>query len=172
MSKRMFNPKVRQILMQGLLVVVFLAAVGLAALVTRHVRMSMRVELGEMRTIGRLVVRMPAKWLSSPAVVEKGDGVEAEEPPSEVQAGRRLRVVRQRSDGLVPPLEHLVRSGQIKPEVIKVLAEGREGFSISNLPIGGWPGQMVTTWSSPRAGVIHKDVLACAMLIFRRRDFV
>src|SRR5205814_8474906 len=76
MSKRMLNPKVRQILMQGLLVVVFLAAVGLAALVTRHVRMSMRVELGEMRTIGRLVVRMPAKWLSSPAVVEKGAGVE------------------------------------------------------------------------------------------------
>jgi hypothetical protein len=164
MSKRMLNPKVRQILMQGLLVLVFAAAVGLAALVTQHVRMSMRVELGEMRTVGRLVVRLPAKWLSSPAVVEKGDGVEAEEPPSEVQAGRRLRVVRQRSDGLISPLEHLVRSGQIKAEVIKALAEGREGFSISNLPIGGWPGQMVTTAVSPRAGVIHKDVLACAML--------
>jgi hypothetical protein len=164
MSKRMLNPKVRQILMQGLLVLVFAAAVGLAALVTRHVRMSMRVELGEQRTIGRLVVRLPAKWLSSPAVVEKGDGVEAEEPPSEVQAGRRLRVIRQKSDGLVSPLEHLVRSGQIKADVIKALAEGREGFSLSNLSIGGWPGQMLTTWASPRAGVVHKDVVACAML--------
>ncbi|MDB5323248.1 MAG: hypothetical protein JWN40_4879 [Phycisphaerales bacterium] len=150
--------------MQGLLVLVFAAAVGLAALVTRHVRMSMRVELGDQRSIGRLVVRMPAKWLSSPAVVEKGDGVEAEEPPSEVQAGRRLRVIRQKSDGLVSPLQHLVRSGHIKGDVIKALAEGREGFSISNLSIGGWPGQMVTTWSSPRAGVVHKDVVACAML--------
>jgi hypothetical protein len=164
MSKRILDPKVRQILMQSLLVLVFLAAVGLAALVTRHVRMSMRVELGEARTFGRLVVRLPAKWLSSPVVVERGDGIETEEPPSELQAGRRLRVIRQKSDGLLSPLEHLVRSGQIKPDVIKALAEGREGFSLANLTVGGWPGQMVTTTASPRAGVVHKDVVACAML--------
>ena len=45
MAKRVLNPKIRQILMQSLLVLVFAAALGLAALVTRHVRMSMRMEL-------------------------------------------------------------------------------------------------------------------------------
>jgi hypothetical protein len=164
MAKRIMNPKVRQILMQSLLVLVFAAAVGLAALVTRHVRMSMRVELGEQKTIGRLVVRLPLKWLSSPVTLEKGEGVEVEEPPSETAPVRRLRIMRQKSDGFAPPLEHLFRSGQIKADTLKGLAEGREGYSISNLSIGGWPGQMLTMMSSPRAGVVHKDVLACAMM--------
>src|SRR5829696_3891345 len=117
MPRRALDPKIRSILMQSLLVVVFLCAVGLAALVTQRVRRSMRVELADARPIGRLNVRLPTKWLSSPVAVERGgDGVEAEEPPGEQQAGRRLRVMRQRSDGLVSPLEHLVRSGQIKGE--------------------------------------------------------
>jgi hypothetical protein len=164
MSKRMLDPKVRQIVMQGVLVLVFAGAVGLAALVTRHVRMSMRVELGEARTFGRLVAKLPAKWLSSPATVEKGDAIEAEEPPTELQAGRRLRLMRQKSDGLVSPLEHLLRSGLIKPEALKALSEGREGYSLTNVTVGGWPGQMLTMTDSPRPGVLHKDVVACATL--------
>src|SRR5258705_5868302 len=100
MARRIVDPKIRSILMQSLLVVVFVAAVGLAALVTRHVRMSMRVELGDAKPVGRLNVKLPAKWLSSPVAVERGgDGVEAGEPPNEQPAGRRLRVMRQRSDG-------------------------------------------------------------------------
>jgi hypothetical protein len=165
MPRRVLDPKIRSILMQSLLVLVFCAAVGLAALVTRHVRMSMRVELGEAKPVGRLSVRLPAKWLSSPVPVERGgDGVEAEEPPNEQQAGRRLRVMRQRSDGLVSPLEHLTRSGQVKPDVLKSLADARDGFALSNLPVAGWPGQMLTMTNSPRAGVVHKDVVACATL--------
>jgi len=162
----MLDPKVRRILMQSLLVVVFAAAMGLAALVTRHVRRSMRVELGEARTFGRLVVKLPLKWSSSPTPADKGDGIEVEEPVDETQvaAGRRLRVMRQKSDGLVSPLEHLSRSGQVSADTLRALAEGRDGFSISDVPVAGWPGQMLTTLSSPRAGVIHKDVLACAML--------
>ena len=151
--------------MQSLLVLVFAAAVGLAALVTRRVRMSMRVELGEQKTVGRLVVRLPVNWLSSPVTLEKGEGIEVEEPPSETAAPvRRLRIMRQKSDGFAPPLEHLYRSGQIKADALKGLTEGREGYSISNLAIAGWPGQMLTMMSSPRAGVVHKDVLACAMM--------
>lgn len=164
MGKRVLNPKVRQILMQSLLVLVFAAALGLAALVTRHVRMSMRVELDGGKTYGRLIVKLPAKWVTSPVTVEKGDGIEAEEPPGELAPGRRLRIMRQRSDGLVSPLEHLIRSGQIRAEVLKALAEGREGYSLADLPVAGWPGQMLTMTSSPRPGVLHKDVLACAML--------
>src|SRR4051812_36514553 len=72
--------------------------------------------------------------------------------------------MRQRSDGLVCPLEHLTRSGQIKPDVLKSLADARDGFALTNLPVAGWPGQMLTMTSSPRAGVVHKDVVACAML--------
>lgn len=165
MPRRVLDPKIRSILMQSLLVLVFGAAIGLAALVTRHVRMSMRVELADAKPVGRLGVRLPAKWLSSPFAVERGgDGVEAEEPPNEQQAGRRLRVMRQRSDGLVSPLEHLTRSGQVKPDVLKSLTDGRDGFALSNLSVAGWPGQMLTMTSSPRAGVVHKDVVACALL--------
>ena len=158
------NPKVRQILMQSLLVLVFAAAIGLAALVTRHVRMSMRVELDAGRTVGRLLVKLPAKWVTSPIIMEKGDGIEAEEPPGELAPGRRLRVMRQRSDGLISPLEHLLRSGQIKPDVLKALAESREGYSLTNLTVASWPGQILTMTASPRPGVLHKDVLACAIL--------
>src|SRR5690242_14861861 len=113
MALRGSNPKIRAILMQGTLVLVFCATVGLAALVTRHVRSSMRVEMADPRPVGRLSVRLPANWLSSPIPIEKVDGIEAEEPPGETQAGRRLRVLRQRTGGLVSPLEHLARSGQI-----------------------------------------------------------
>src|SRR5688572_20217633 len=114
MARRFSNPKIREILMQATLVLVFAAAVGLAALVTRQVRRSMRVELGEAKTVGRLVVAMPARWQARAAGValERGDVVEADEPPGgDRQVGRRLRVLRQRSGGLVSPLEHLVRSG-------------------------------------------------------------
>jgi hypothetical protein len=165
MARRVLDPKIRSVLMQSLLVVVFLCAIGLAALVTRHVRASMRVELAEARPVGRLLVRLPTKWLSSPATPEKGgDGVEAEEPPGEQQAGRRLRVMRQHCDDLAAPLEHLVRSGQIKAEVVKSLADGREGFALSDVTVAGWPGQLLTMTSSPRAGVLHKDVVACAAM--------
>lgn len=163
MPRRALPPKIRAIVMQALLVGVFGATVGLAALVTRHVRSSMRVEMGDPKNLGRIAVRLPAKWLSSPAPVEKGDGIEAEEPPGE-QVGRRLRVQRQRTSGLIPPLEHLARTGLVKADALKALAEGREGYSIKNLPIGGWPGQVVTTTVSPRPGVVHKDVIACATL--------
>src|SRR3954464_11463165 len=154
MGRRVLNPRVRQIVMQSLLVVVFLAAVGLAALVTRHVRLSMRVELGEAKAYGRLMVKMPRQWVSAPTTIEKGDMVEAEEPPGE-QPGRRLRIARQRTDGLISPLEHLLRSGQVKPEVLKALNDGREGYSVSNLTVGAWPGQMLTAVWSPRPGVVH-----------------
>lgn len=164
MAKRVLNPKVRQILMQSLLVLVFAAALGLAALVTHHVRMSMRMELDSGKTYGRLIVKLPAHWVTSPVVVEKGDGIEAEEPPTEIAPGRRLRVMRQRSDGLISPLEHLIRSSQIKPDVLKALAEAHEGYSLFNLTVAGWPGQMITITSSPRPGVLHKDVFACAIL--------
>jgi hypothetical protein len=164
MGKRAMNPKTRRILMQSLLVLVFAAAVGLAALVTHHVRMSMRVELDGGKTIGRLIVKLPAKWVTSPVVVEKGDGIESEEPPGELTSGRRLKIMRQRTDGLISPLEHLVRSGQIKADVLKALADGHEGFSLTNLPVAGWPGQMLTMTASPHAGVLNKDVVACAIL--------
>jgi hypothetical protein len=150
--------------MQSLLVLVFAAALGLAALVTRHVRMSMRMELDRPKTYGRLIVKLPARWATAPIPVDKGDGIEAEEPPGETAPGRRLRIMRQRTDGLVSPLEHLIRSGQIKPEVLKSLAEAHDGYSLANQTIAGWPGQMITMTSSPRPGVLHKDVIACAML--------
>src|SRR5699024_9157204 len=121
-------------------------------------------ELGEPKTFGRLVVGMPVKWQSRPATVERGDAVEADEPPGEQAVGRRLRVMRQRSDGLISPLEHLLRSGQIKPDALKALAEQREGYALTNLTVAGWPGQMLTMLASPRAGVVHKDVVACAIL--------
>jgi hypothetical protein len=164
MARRALDPKMRSIVLQSLLVGVFAASVGLAAVVTRWVRMSLRVELGEAKTVGRLVVRLPAQWLSSTSTVDRGEGVEAEEPPSEQQAGRRLKILRQRADGLIPPLEHLTRSGLVKTEVLKSLADGRDGFGLTNLPVAGWPGQMLTAVSSPRPGVMHKDVVACATL--------
>src|SRR5689334_7153658 len=129
MPRRALPPKIRAIVMQALLVGVFGATVGLAALVTRHVRSSMRVEMGDPKNLGRIAVRLPAKWLSSPVTVEKGDGIEAEEPPGE-QVGRRLRVQRQRTSGLIPPLEHLARTGLVKADALKALSEGREGYSI------------------------------------------
>ncbi len=158
------SPRVRRLVMQGVLVLVFAGAVGLAALVTRHVTQSMRVELGPQQIIGRLMVRLPAKWGSIPTAAERGDAVEAEEPPGEGdRPGRRLRVLRQRADGLISPLEHLQRSGRIKAEVLRGLADGREGFARQNLQVAGWPRQMVSYITSPRPGVVHKDVVACAV---------
>jgi hypothetical protein len=165
MAKRFaINPRVRHLLMQGVLVLVLLCAVGLAALVTRRVRMGMRVELAEARTHGRLIVRLPAKWVVTTASVERGDEVDAEEPPGDQQPGRRLRILRQRSDGLIPPMGHLFRSGRVKAEALRWLVEGREGFEAANVEVAGWPGRMVTMLASPRAGVVHKDLIACAVL--------
>lgn len=163
MARRDLNPRLRNLLLQGSLVIVLAGAVGLAALVTWQVRRSMRVELAESRTVGRLVVRLPVKWVVTSGQAEKGDAIEADEPPGE-QPGRRLRIARQRSDGLIPPLEHLIRTGPLKADVLRALAEGRQGYSLSNLTVAGWPGQMLTMTESPRAGVIHKDIVACAIL--------
>lgn len=177
------TPRWRRIVVQGVLVLVFAGAVGLAMVVTRHVTMRMRVELAEAQSVGRLMVRLPAKWVEAEkGPVEKGDSIEVEEviegPAGEGKtpvggrgsaagvtgAGRRLRVTRQRSEGFVSPLEHLYRSGRIKADVLRALAEGREGYARQNVTISGWPGQMVSYASSIRPGVMHKDVIACAVL--------
>jgi len=169
--------------MQGVLVLVFAGAVGLAMVVTRHVTMRMRVDLAEAQSVGRLMVRLPAKWVEAEkGSIEKGDSIEVEEviegPPGEGKppavargstggangAARRLRVARQRSEGLVSPLEHLYRSGRIKADVLRALAEGREGYARQNVMIAGWPGQMVSYAVSIRPGVMHKDIIACAVL--------
>ena len=44
------------------------------------------------------------------------------------------------------------------------VADPQGHYTLANLPVAGWPGQMLTMTSSPRPGVLHKDVLACAML--------
>src|SRR6185503_18067342 len=158
------NPRIRHLMMQGFLVLTLACAVGLAALVTRRVRMGMRVELGEAKTFGRLVVKLPAKWAVTSSVMERGDAVDAEEPPGGEHPGRRLRILRQRTDGLIPPMEHLLRSGRIKADSLRAMLERREGFESANLDVGGWPGRMLTTLVSPRPGVVHKDLIACAVL--------
>lgn len=163
MARRDLNPRLRTLLMQGTLVLVLAGAVGLAALVTFQVRRSMRVELAEARTVGRLSVRLPLKWAVTPGPIEKGDAIEADEPPGE-QPGRRLRISRQRCDGLIPPLEHLIRAGVLKNDALKALTDGRQGYALTNLPVAGWPGQMITLLESPRAGVLHKDIVACTIL--------
>src|SRR4051794_16198009 len=151
MPRRALPPKIRAIVMQALLVGVFGATVALAALVTRHVRSSMRVEMGDPKNLGRIAVRLPDKWLSSPVAVEKGDGIEAEEPPGE-QAGRRLRVQRQRTSGLISPLEHLVRSGLVKSDALRALAGGRGGESMQKLRVGGGAGGGVGPAVAPAGG--------------------
>jgi hypothetical protein len=164
MAKRQLHPRLRHVIMQFALAGVFAAAVGLAAVVTHRVRMGLRLELQPAKAFGRLIARLPEKWAGTPVNVERGDCVEAEEPPSEQQAGRRLRIARQRTDGLISPIEHLVRSGQIRPDALKSLLDGKEGFARQSMNVAGWPGQMVTLSSSPRAGVVHKDLIACAVL--------
>ena len=124
----------------------------------------MRVELGEPKPYGRLVVRLPAKWVVTSSTVERGDAVDAEEPPGGEQPGRRLRILRQRTGGLVSPLEHLLRSGRVKADALRWMLEGREGYERANVAVGGWPGRMLTMIASPRAGVVHKDLIACAVL--------
>jgi len=178
------TPVLRRLVMQGVLVLVFAGAVGLAWLVTRHVTMRMQVELAEAQGVGRLMVRLPARWVEAEkGSIEKGDAIEVEEviegPGNAVKTapgargtargaaagpGRRLRVSRQRSEGLVSPLEHLYRSGRIKAEVLRALAEGREGYARENVAVSGWPGQMVSYTTSARPGVMHKDIVACAVL--------
>src|SRR3954452_17790133 len=96
MPRRDLPPKIRAIVMQSLLVAVFGATVGLAALVTRHVRSSMRVEMGDPRTVGGITVAFPVGWTNTSVSGER-EKLAATEPDRGF--GRTLRVVQQRAQG-------------------------------------------------------------------------
>ncbi|HYE21680.1 MAG TPA: hypothetical protein VEA69_24755 [Tepidisphaeraceae bacterium] len=171
------SPVARRVLMQGLLVLVFAGALGLAWVVARHVNGAHRVDLGDVQAHGRLTVRLPARWAVGPdkpvaadpsAPAAKVDAVEVEEPVDPgggaPVGGRRLRVLRQRAGDLVSPVEHLLRSGRLRPDVVRAIGEGRDGYARESLPVAGWPGQLVAFTTTPRPGAVHKDVIACAVL--------
>jgi len=102
--------------------------------------MSMRVELDSAKTYGR-THRQTSRTLGHIACRRrKGDGIEPKNRPANSLPRDACASFRQRSDGLISPSNISCAAAESNADVLKALSEGREGFSLANLTVAGWPG--------------------------------
>src|SRR6266850_864964 len=127
--------------MQGVLCLVLVGAMGVAAIVCRGQAKTLRVELGVEEFVDGLEVHRPEGW----TMRRDEEGLVMEE----VRAGsngRKLFIRHARSSVFVSPMEYLVRVGEISAQEAVGLMKaggGAEREVVKMVGDGGWPGVAV-----------------------------
>src|SRR5580658_4011575 len=129
----MQNSRTQRIAMQGVLWLVFGAAVGIAAMTDKALVTSQTVTLGAPILAGPVTYRLPENWPVSTAS-DSGATIHRAVDPNE-EDGRNITVFRDRVDHLMAPLIYLQRTDQ--------LPQSSGSVVLQPLQLKGFPAQTV-----------------------------
>jgi hypothetical protein len=148
------NTRTRQLAMQAVMWLALGCAVAIASLTDRVVSTSRSIALGPAISDGSVVYRLPGNW---PTTFDEDFGAtirKAIDPLDD--AGRRIIIVRQRVDRLMPPLLYLQLTGQLPQSSGNVL--------VTPYVLKGLPAQTARWVAAGPDGQSKAIVACCAML--------
>jgi hypothetical protein len=149
----MQNSRTQRIAMQGVLWLVFGAAVGIAAMTDKALVTSQTVTLGAPILAGPVTYRLPENWPVSTAS-DSGATIHRAVDPNE-EDGRNITVFLDRVDHLMAPLIYLQRTDQ--------LPQSSGSVVLQPLQLKGFPAQTVR-WVTQADGGTKSVICCCVML--------